>query len=79
MERLIGTLRRECLDQRIILHAGHAERVLEEFATYYNEARLHQALEGEAPQPRDRSAGSSGRIVTDTYFHGLHYAYRRVA
>src|SRR5262245_6761564 len=50
-ERLVGTLRRECLDHLIVLNERHLRSVLTEFARYYNEARPHRTLLLETPAP----------------------------
>ena len=54
-ERLIGTLRRECLDQVVIFSEMHPRRILSAYAAYYNEARTHLALQKDTPL--DRSIG----------------------
>jgi Integrase core domain len=51
-ERLIGTLRRECVDHVIALGEAHLRRVLIEFAAYYNASRIHRALDKDAPLHR---------------------------
>ncbi|HJN91548.1 MAG TPA: integrase core domain-containing protein [Dehalococcoidia bacterium] len=48
-ERVIGTIRRECLDHPIVLNEQHLRRVLREYLTYYNAVRLHQSLGNEPP------------------------------
>ena len=48
-ERLIGTLRSECLDQMVIFSEAHLRRILSAYATYYNQARTHLALQKDAP------------------------------
>jgi transposase InsO family protein len=76
-ERVIGTIRRECLDHVIVLGEDHARRILEEFVRYYDEERTHQALAGDAPLPRERS--SHGTVVAVPHLGGLHHSYRRAA
>jgi hypothetical protein len=56
MDRLIGSIRRECLDHIVILCEDHLRRVLEAYAAYYNHVRPHLALAKDAP-------GSSGPTV----------------
>jgi transposase InsO family protein len=51
-ERLIGTLRRECLDRMIIFGEAHLRRILSAYAAYYNQSRTHSALEKDAPLHR---------------------------
>jgi transposase InsO family protein len=48
-ERLIGTIRRECLDHLIVLGEAHLRWILGEFAVYYNKSRTHRALSQDAP------------------------------
>jgi len=48
-ERLIGTLRRECLDQMLIFGEAYLRRVFSAYAAYYNQARMHLALGKDAP------------------------------
>ena len=78
-ERLIDTLRRECLDQLIVLGEGHARRQLAKYATNHNGSRCHQALSGDAPLPRDREPPESGPVAGTPVLGGLHHSYRRAA
>ena len=78
-ERLVGSLRRECLDHVIILNERHACRVLSEYARYYNRARTHLALWKDAPEPRNVQARAIGRIVAFPEVGGLHHRYERMA
>src|SRR5213083_1291092 len=52
-ERLIGSIRRECLDHLIVLGEGQLRHILREYLAYYNEVRPHQSLEKNAPVPRE--------------------------
>ncbi len=54
VERVIGTVRRECLDHVIIVSARHLRQVLDEYIAYYNESRTHLGIEKDCPQPEDR-------------------------
>ena len=78
-ERLIGTLRRECLDHVIVFGEDHARRVLTEYAAYYNEDRPHHALDGDAPIPGTCTRGLCGEVVAEPVLGGLHHRYRRAA
>jgi hypothetical protein len=69
-ERLIGTLRRECLDQMVIFSEMHLRRTLFAYATYYNQARTHLALQKDAPL--HRAVQRSGAIVAIPILAGLH-------
>ena len=75
-ERLIGTLRRECLDQILIFGEAHLRRVLSAYAAYYNQARTHLALGKDAPL--HRAVQRSGAIATVPILAGLHYQYVRI-
>lgn len=75
-ERLIGTLRRECLDHVLIFGEAHLRRVLLAYATYYNQSRTHLALDKDAPW--HRSVQRSGSIVGVPILAGLHHQYVRM-
>jgi hypothetical protein len=75
VERLIGSLRRECLDHMLILRERHLRRVLKSYFVYYNEARTHLGLDKETPLPRPvRRTGSVGARPV---LFGLHHCYDR--
>ena len=75
-ERLIGTLRRECLDQMLIFGEAHLRRTLSAYAAYYNQARTHLALQKDAPL--HRAVQRSGAIVGIPILAGLHHQYVRI-
>ena len=75
-ERLIGTLRRECLDQMMIFSEAHLRRILSVYAAYYNHARTHLALQKDAPL--HRAVQRSGAIVGIPILAGLHHQYVRI-
>ena len=54
-ERLIGTVRRECIDRMLICGEAHLRRVLASYVTYYNQVRTHLALGKDAPLGRHKS------------------------
>jgi len=77
-ERVLGTLRRECLDHMIILNEKHLYSVLYEYINdYYNVSRTHMSLEKDSPVPRPAQA--NGKIVSKPILGGLHHVYSRVA
>jgi transposase InsO family protein len=78
-ERLIGTIRRECLDHMIVMGERHARHLLGEFVRYYNEERIHQALGPESPVPRERGTGAGSQVISISHLGGLHHSYRRAA
>jgi transposase InsO family protein len=75
-ERLIGTLRRECLDRMLIFGEWHLRRVLASYTAYYNQARTHLALQKDAPL--HRAVQRSGVIVAIPILAGLHRQYVRI-
>jgi transposase InsO family protein len=75
-ERLIGTLRRECLDRILIFGEQHLRRVLASYAAYYNQARTHLALQKDAPF--HRAVQRFGAIVAVPHLAGLHHQYVRI-
>ena len=76
-ERLIGTLRRECLDHLVVINERHLHAVLDEFAGYYNGARPHRTLGLATPLLADRPA--MGPIRARPVLGGLHHIYERAA
>jgi len=75
-ERLIGTLRRECLDQVVIFSEMHLRRILSAYAAYYNQARTHMALQKDPPL--HRAVQRSGAIFAIPTLAGLHHQYVRI-
>jgi hypothetical protein len=76
MERLIGTVRRECLDRMLIFGEPHLRRVLASRAAYSNQARTHLALQKDAPM--HRSVKRSGVIVAIPVMAGPHHKYIQI-
>lgn len=76
-ERLVGTLRRECLDHLVIINEAHLRAVLTEFVCFYNQERPHRTLRLETPVPVVRSA--TGMIRVSAVLGGLHHVYQRAA
>ena len=79
VERVIGSIRRDCLDHMIILNEDHLKRILDEYAEYYNTVRPHQSLDRNAPVPREVDLPENGRVVSTPYLGGLHHRYTRAA
>jgi hypothetical protein len=75
-ERLIGTLRRDCLDHVVMLSEQHLRQVLKSYALYYNEARTHLGLSKGTPLPR--TIQCSGIISATPVLSGLHHRYARI-
>ena len=78
-ERLIGSVRRECLDHVIVLNEDHLRRTLSEFFTYYHESRTHLSLDRNSPIPRSAQLPAEGKVVAKAYLGGLHHRYTRAA
>jgi transposase InsO family protein len=76
-ERLVGTLRRECLDRLIIQNEAHLRAVLAEFAAYYNRERPHRPLDLQTPESSDGLRAGPAR--TRPVLGGLHHVYSRAA
>jgi len=79
VERVIGSIRRDCLDHHIIFHERHLRRVLKEYIRYYNEHRTHLGLEKDCPEPRSIEQPDSGQIRFESMVGGLHHRYYRQA
>jgi transposase InsO family protein len=80
VERLIGSLRRDCIDHVIVLGERHLKRILESYFRYYHGWRTHQSLEMDAPDHRPAQQRDSGTVVEFPDVGGLHHHYaRRVA
>ena len=78
-ERLIGSIRRECLDHVVILNATGLQRVLKQYMEYYQQSRTHLALDKDAPLSRTVSPPMAGRIIAIPQVGGLHHRYERIA
>ena len=75
-ERLIGSIRRECLDHMIVLGEGHLRRILKSYVSYYNEVRTHLPLGKDAPT--SRSIQRFGTVTALPILGGLHHQYCRI-
>jgi putative transposase len=78
-ERVIGSIRRECLNHVIVLGKHHLRRLLTAYLTYYHGARTQLALEKDAPTPRRVQTTTEGRVVAFPEVGGLHHRYERRA
>jgi len=79
VERLIGTLRRDCLDHVMVLNANHLRRLVRDYLAYYHGVRTHLALEKDSPEPRKVESPDQGKIVEFPMVGGLHHRYSRLA
>ena len=79
VERVIGTIRRECLDHVIVFNEASLYRHLKSFVTYYHESRTHLSLGKDSPESRAVQPPELGRIVAIPQVGGLHHRYERRA
>jgi transposase InsO family protein len=78
VERVIWTIRRECLNHVIVLSDGHLQRILTAYVDYYNRSRVHASLDQDCPVPRPEQALNDGNtIIAIPQVGGLHHRYER--
>ena len=78
-ERVVRTLRNDCLDHMLILNEQHLRSVLTEYVAYYNTERPHRSLALEPPLPTARSPVTRGELRSCAVLGGLHHVYSRAA
>ena len=78
-ERLIGSIRRECLDHVIVLNEDHLRRVLRAYFSYYHRWRTHLSLDMDCPEPRDTQGAEAGEVIGVPEVGGLHHHRERRA
>ena len=76
-EKLIGSIRRDCLDCVIILGERHLRAILKSYLHYYHRSRTHLALGKDAPEPRMVQPPELGGVVELPEVGGLHHRYER--
>ena len=79
VERLIGSIRRECLDHIIVWNQRSLRRTLQTYFAYYQRSRTHLALAKDAPELRAVAKPECGRIVVIPQVRELHYRHQRQA
>ena len=79
VERLIGSIRRECLDHVIVLGENHLRRILRSYIAYYHRPRTHLSLCKDAPEPRAKQPPECGPVIEIAEVGGLHHRYERLA
>jgi putative transposase len=79
VERLIGSIRRECLEQVIVLHERHLQRLLTDYFTYYHHWRTHLSLAMDCPKSRPIQPLDRGQVIAVPEAGGFHHHYERVA
>lgn len=78
-ERVIGSIRRECLDHLIVFNEAHLRRIPTSYFTYFHESRTDLLLDRNAPVPRTVESPSCGRVIAIPQVGGLHHRYTRAA
>ncbi len=79
VERVSGSIRRECFNHAIVLNERHLERILRSYFEYYHESRTHMSLGRNSPIQRDIDPPRNGDVVSIPQVGGLHHRYRRAA
>ena len=76
-ERIISSIRRECLDHVIVLNEDHLRRILTAYFEYYHKSRPHLSLDRNSPNPREIEPPDQGRVISIPEVGGLHHRYQR--
>ena len=76
VERVIGSIRRECLDHLLIFNERHLRRVLYSYVDYYQRTRTHLSLDKDCPQPRPIMPSRIGMVIAIPQVGGLHHPLR---
>jgi transposase InsO family protein len=79
VERMIGSVRRECLDHVLVFHETSLRRILRSYLDYYHRSRTHLSLGKDSPEPRSIQPEHMGRVVALPQVGGLHHRYERRA
>jgi len=79
VERVIGSIRRECLDHIVVLNERHLKRILRSYFAYYHRWRPHRSLEMDSPDGRPVHSLEMGKIIERPEVYGLHHTYIRKA
>jgi putative transposase len=79
VERVIGSIRRECLDYVVIFNQRHLRRVLASYVDYYHRARTHLSLDKDCPDSRPVQPPARGKVIAIPQVGGLHHRYERLA
>jgi transposase InsO family protein len=79
VERLIGSIRRECVDHVIVFNEAHLRRILTSYFHYYHHARTHLSLDRNSPVAREVEPPDRGKVIAIPQVGGLHHRYCRAA
>jgi len=77
VERLIGSIRRECLDHVVVFNERHLLRILSSYVEYYHRSRTHLSLAKDCPEAR--LVMRLGKVIAIPQIGGLHHRYQRLA
>jgi len=78
-ERLIGSIRRECLDHLIVFGENHLRRILKSYFSYYHRSTTYLSLAKDEPEPRAKQLLECGPLIEIAEVGGLHHRYERRA
>ena len=79
VERVIGSIRRECLDHIVIFNERHLRRVPTSYRDYYHRSRTHLSLQKDCPDPRPVQSENRAKLIAIEEVGGLHHRYERLA
>ena len=79
VERVIGSIRRDCLDHVIVLNDRHLKRILKSYFDYYHHWRTHLSLDMDSPESRPVQSPVIGSVIDFPVVGGLHHHYERLA
>ena len=79
VERLVGSIRRECLDRVIVFNERQLRQILASYFEYYHKVRPHRSLEHDSPVPRPIESPNCGKVIELPLVGGLHHHYLRQA
>jgi len=79
VERIIGSIRRDCLDHVVVINERHLRRILRDYIDYYHSCRTHLSLNKDPPDTRTVKPPEMGNIVAFPRVGGLHHHYQRIA
>ena len=77
VERVIGSIKRECLDHVIVMNENHLRSVLDDYISYYNKYRTHLGIKKDSHE--ERPVQDTGTINKIPFVNGLHHYYFRQA
>ena len=78
VERVIGSIRHECLDHVIVINENYLRRVLSSYLDYYQRTRTHLSLDKDCPDARPIQPANSGKMIAISQVGGLHHRYERL-